>query len=177
MSSINLTKNLSSSWISMYYVDTFKNILTYHLHIFHVWGTTRGIRLQEAFHLEVMLTAIYLTFMQIHERAQQKMICVTTTKLSNYLSNYLTPTWHVGQFFCRNLINPSHTLSSWETLKTSNFWLFIFRASVEVSVVVTVVSSVQRPAHFLVLDKISKIDTKYFMSQKYNSRQNHPVCT
>ena len=113
-----------------------------------------------------MLTSIYLTFMQIHERAQEKMICVTTTKLSNYLSNYLNPTWHVGQFFCRNRISPSHTLSSWETLKTSNFWLFIFWASVEVSVVVTVVSSVQRPAHFLVLDKISKINMQYFMSQK-----------
>ena len=163
--------------MNIYSVDTLKNILTYHLHIFHVWRTTRGSRLQEAFHLQVILTSIYLTFMQIHERAQQKMICVTTTKLSNYLSNYLNPTWHVGQFFCRNRISPSHTLSSWETLKTSNFWLFIFWASVEVSVVVTVVSSVQRPAHFLVLDKISKINMQYFMSQKYISRQNHPVCT
>ena len=46
--------------MNIYSVDTLKNILTYHLHIFHVWGTTRGIRLQEAFHLEVSNADFYL---------------------------------------------------------------------------------------------------------------------
>ena len=48
--------------MNIYSVDTLKNILTYHLHIFHVWRTTRGSRLQEAFHLQVILTSIYFNF-------------------------------------------------------------------------------------------------------------------